>query len=130
MIIIISFLIGFTFILFLTYIEYRRISFNKRFKHIPGIKEYPLIGNPFMFSTKLLSDYEEGLRQVCPKPLNKGTYAGIYAFTTYDPDISRQILLSTNFIDRPYFFKFGQLKYGLLTSNSKFGSSKRLGKVT
>lgn len=114
---IILLLIAFTFIFFLTLIEYRRISFNKKFKHVPGIKELPVIGNPFMFSTKLLSDYAEGLRQVCPNPLNKGTYAGIYAFTTYDPDITRQILMSANFIDRPYFFKFGELPYGLLTSN-------------
>ncbi|XP_063701623.1 probable cytochrome P450 313a4 [Culicoides brevitarsis] len=105
------------FILFLVFIEYRRVTFNRKFKHVPGIEEYPIIGSPFMFLTKLLSDFEKGVELVCSKPINKGTYAGIHAFTVYDPDVSRQILMNPNFIDRPYFFKFGELPWGLLTSN-------------
>uniref|UniRef100_A0A336MTG0 CSON001084 protein n=1 Tax=Culicoides sonorensis TaxID=179676 RepID=A0A336MTG0_CULSO len=119
------YLFGIIIFLFLVFVEYRRLMFNKKFKHIFGVKEIPIIGNPFMFLTKLLSDYEEGLRQVCPKPICRGTFAGIHVFTFYDPDISKQILLSSNFTNRPYFFKFGELKYGLLTSNHENWSKVR-----
>lgn len=57
-------------------IELKRIELSKRFKHIPGSKEYPLVGNAISLRLNKTADFVHFFNSVCVGPISKFSFGG------------------------------------------------------
>lgn len=105
---------------FVLQVQIKRRRIERDFAHIPSPKELTGVGNLLALTKKSIADAMELLEKTCPEPITKLTFAGHLMFSTYDPEIVKQVLLSPNFLEKPYFFDFFQMEHGLFSARCKF----------
>lgn len=106
-------------------IERNRQRLSKRFKHIPGPKEYPFIGNILSIKLNDVSDFENILNSLCVAPICKITFGGSLILCVAEPAQLQRILSGREFLEKPFYFEFFKLKYGLFTAKCKKNLNKR-----
>lgn len=97
-------------------IEWNRQRITRRFKHIPGPRDYPIIGNILSINISDGTNFERLVNKVCIAPVSKITFGGKLVFIITDPEVSKTILMKKEFLEKPYHFEFMQLKYGLISA--------------
>lgn len=97
-------------------IERNRQRLSKRFKHIPGPKEYPFIGNILSIKINNVTDFENIVNSVCIAPICKITVGGKLILAIQDPVYVQRILTGKEFLEKPFYFDFFNLKYGLFSA--------------
>uniref|UniRef100_A0A336LPP6 CSON015599 protein n=1 Tax=Culicoides sonorensis TaxID=179676 RepID=A0A336LPP6_CULSO len=107
-------IISIIFVLFK--IERNRLRISNRFKHIPGPKEYPFIGNILSIKINDVTDFSQILDSVCVAPIFKITFAGNLILGVSDPSTVQRILSGKEFLEKPYYFEFFKMKYGLISA--------------
>lgn len=100
-------------------IETNRQRLSKRFKHIPGPKEYPFIGNILSIKINDVSDFENILNSMCVAPISKITFGGSLILIVGAPAQAQRILSGKEFLEKPFYFDFFKLKYGLFSAKCK-----------
>lgn len=124
-------------IAFMVYAEVKRIILSRRFKHIPGVTEVPVIGSfytlspnriqgevsfDFMrqYNNNFFTDYRTIFSGLCFAPITKFFFAWHLIFLTHEPAVLQKVLNNVTFTERPYVFKFFRLKYGLISAYCKY----------
>lgn len=108
------------FVYLIIKLEQKRRLIERDFGHIRSPKELVGIGNLLAMSRNSISNFEGLIEKVCTEPVNKLTFAGYLAFSTYDPVIVKQLLLLPGVLEKPYFFEFFELDHGLFSAYCKF----------
>lgn len=103
-------------VLFLIQLELKRIKISRKYKHIKGSKEYPIVGNIASVKYHQLSDFNLILNELCPEPISKVTAFGKVMFVVSDPTVAQSILSSPVFHKRSYIFKFFEMQNALFTT--------------
>ncbi|XP_063700621.1 probable cytochrome P450 313a4 [Culicoides brevitarsis] len=104
-------------LLLLGYLELHRHSLNRRFRHIPGPKQYPIIGNLTKPPSTDLTDFNFYVEQLSAAPVTKMIVPGHLILGISDPSILQQILNAPEFLGRvEYFLKFTPWKEAMLTA--------------
>lgn len=109
----------FLIIFILISLEIHRQYVAHKYRHIPGSKEYPVIGNAFAIMTNKIDDLLGILDMVNPYPVTKLHSANIIGIFIAEPEAAQQVLGSSAFLDRPLMFDFFKMKSGLLTAKCK-----------
>lgn len=99
--------------------EFRRLQWGKNFRHIPGIKEYPIVGSAFTVRRNLITNFELFFDEVCVAPVSKLTFGGHLLLVMTDPQALQEVLSSSVFLKRPYYFEFFEVESALFTSVCK-----------
>ncbi|XP_063709176.1 probable cytochrome P450 313a4 [Culicoides brevitarsis] len=110
------FLLAVVLVLFLVQIELTRLNISRKYKHISGSKEYPIIGNIASVKRHQLSDFNLIINELCRDTVSKVTAFGQVLFVVADPAVAQTILSSSNFHKRSYIFKFFEMESALFTS--------------
>uniref|UniRef100_A0A336LKC5 Fatty acyl-CoA reductase n=1 Tax=Culicoides sonorensis TaxID=179676 RepID=A0A336LKC5_CULSO len=105
------------FVLFFINIEIKRIKITKKYGHIKGSKEYPIVGNITSIKYHQLSDFNLILNELCPEPISKVTAFGKVMFVISDPTVAQTILSSPVFHKRSFIFKFFEMQNALFTTD-------------
>lgn len=102
-------------ILLLTFlfIEYTRLKLSRKYKHIPGIKEYPVIGNIYVIRSNEIKELNIIFEKLQVAPISKLLVTFKLVLFVSDPVVLQEILSSVSFCDRPYQNNFFRAKYGL-----------------
>lgn len=108
------------------FIEIKRRNFHRNLVKIPGLKEYPIIGNANFFQLRSTIDFERIISYICPSGNNRNTFFGYQGLIFSDPEISKQILLSSKFLERSFMFDSFGVKYSV--GEAKCELSKKLKK--
>lgn len=95
------------------------------FEHIPGPKEFPLVGNLFALKRDELGDFDKFSETFSCAPISKFVIFNQVFITINDPSIVQQIFTSPYFHKRPSMLKFFEMESALFTSqcNEKFYSN-------
>lgn len=103
----------------LVYFEMHRRRMNYQFRHIPGTKQYPIVGN--MFNThQVLEDFNPYVEALSMAPIAKMVVPGHLILGISDPTVLQQILNSQAFIGRvKYFLRFTPWDESMLTAACK-----------
>lgn len=101
-------------------IEYQRRRLSNRFQHIPGPKEYPIVGSILTLKSNKLTDYQDKFDQICVEPISKLIFAGQLILLVSEPVALQQILSSQAFLSKPFMSDFLGLKYGLSSAKCKY----------
>lgn len=109
----------FSVVYVLVKIEWNRLRISRRFKHIPGPREYPIIGNIMSAQLNDPRDFVRMLDSVCVAPTCKITFGGKLILIVMEPVQLQQILSKKEFLEKPMHFEFLQLKYGLFSAKCK-----------
>lgn len=122
----------------LFWIEIKRLRLSRKYRHVPGIAEMPIIGNKFIgrlntvegennskstfaFNWFLLPDITVFFYELQVAPVSKFFISFIPVFLISDPETLKEIFNSGNiFSDHPYVLsKLLRLEKGLITSSCK-----------
>lgn len=123
-------------ILFLIILEVKRLILSRRYKHIPGVQEIPIVGSTLAFQANIVKgkyflnqlllilispilDVQKMLNRICFAKITKLFVGPKVVFFISDPDTMQAILSSRNFTDRPFPFKFFRLPFGIVTATCK-----------
>lgn len=121
--IVIVFLFLIVLLLLLTHLEIERQSLNRKFRHIPGPKQYPVIGNMYGSSSSDITDFNCYVEELSTAPVTKMVVPGHLILGVSDPVILQQILNAPEFLGRvKYFLKFTPWKEAMLTAACKYKS--------
>lgn len=108
-------------LLLLTYLEIERQSLNRRFSHIPGPKQYPVIGNMYGSNSADITDFNCYVEELSVAPVTKMVVPGHLILGVSDPMILQQVLNASEFLGRvKYFLKFTPWKEAMLTAACKY----------
>lgn len=107
------FLIGIltVLILFLTHTEIKRRRLSKKFAHIPGPVEHPIIGSVLSMKEILRNN-----EKYFSSNINKFTIGDRIVLVLSDPDALQEILQSQTFLKRPFPFDFFEGDTALFTT--------------
>lgn len=101
------------------FIEYKRRKLSRTFQHIPGPKEYPLVGSLLTLKSNRLTDYQDKFDQICVAPVSKLIFGGQLILVVSEPAALQQILSSQAFLSKPFMSDFLGLKFGLSSARCK-----------
>ncbi|XP_063709174.1 cytochrome P450 4C1-like [Culicoides brevitarsis] len=104
------------FLLFIINYELKRQQKLKLFKHIPGPKDYPIVGNLFTLRPDQCSDLEKLADVFNIAPICKFIFFNQVYISTSDPIVIQNILTSPHFHKRPAFVKFFEMENALFTT--------------
>ncbi|XP_063709173.1 probable cytochrome P450 313a4 [Culicoides brevitarsis] len=114
MIVVIS--LAIIFLLFIINYELKRQQKLKLFKHIPGPKEYPIVGNLFSIRRDQCSDIEKLADVFNIAPMSKFIFFNQVYISISDPTIIQHVLTSPQFHKRPAILKFFEMENALFTT--------------
>lgn len=103
-------------VLFLIQLELKRVIISRKYRHIKGSKEFPIVGNIASVKYHQLSDFNLILNELCPEPISKVTAFGRVMFVVSEPNVAQSILSSPVFYKRSYIFKFFEMENALFTT--------------
>lgn len=105
----------------LTYVELNRQSMNRKFSHIPGPKQLPIIGNMYITNATNISDFNCYVEELSKARVVKMMVPGHLILGISDPVILQEILNAPEFLGRvKYFVKFSPWKEAMLTAACKY----------
>lgn len=103
----------------LSFIEFKRRRLSNLFRHIPGPKEYPIVGSVLTLKSNRLTDYQDKFDQICVAPVSKLIFGGQLILVVSEPEALQQILSSQAFLSKPFMSDFLGLKFGLSSARCK-----------
>lgn len=107
-------------------LELRRIWLNKDYQHLPGDKQYPVIGSIYTLKPNKIQDFEIMFSNICCAPIARFYFGGRLIFAISDADAFQQVLSGNMFSERPFLFDFFRLKKGIIMTKCKLKISLRL----
>lgn len=113
------FLIFLLFIISLaiTIIEFKRRNLSRKYRHVPGIKEYPIIGNIYTIMPNEIKDFDILTQKFQVAPVSKVLILCKLWFCISDPQVLKEILTSKLCTARPYPMRFFVSKYGIIPAD-------------
>lgn len=104
-------------LLLLAHLEIERQALNRKFIHIPGPKQYPIIGNLYGINSYDIKDFNGYVEALSQAPVTKLIVPGHLILGISDPVILQQVLNTPEFLGRvKYFLKFTPWKEAMLTA--------------
>lgn len=99
------------------YYEVKRLKLSARFKHIPSVKEFPIIGTTYFFNTFEMKYFIKYMEEMCYVPLLKIFIGPILVLIVSDPEVLEEVLQSPAFLERPFFMRFFPYDMGILSAH-------------
>lgn len=102
-----------------TWVELKRRKLSLKYRHIPGIKEYPIIGNIYTIRPNDITDIDILTTTCQVAPVSKVFITCKMYLLASDPQVVQEILTSKVCSDRPFLMKFFTFDYGLIPAECK-----------
>lgn len=100
-------------------IELPRRRLSKKVSHLPGPKEYPLVGSKYALFPNKITDIVSLSEEVCTAPIAKLFLGPRLLLVISSPEAFEVILNQRSCLERPYLFEFIHMDYGLTASKCK-----------
>lgn len=99
--------------------EIPRRRLSKKVQHLPGPKEYPLVGSKYALFPNKITDIVTLSEEVCTAPITKLFLGPRLMLVISDAEAFEVILNERSCLERPYIFEFIHMDYGLTASKCK-----------
>lgn len=99
----------------ISYFEFNRLKLSRRFKHIPSVKECPIIGTKFFFTAFKMTEFHRYMEEMIIAPVCKLFIGPILVLIVSDPEKLQEITNSPAFLERPFWMRFFPWPKGLLS---------------
>lgn len=103
----------------ISYFEIQRIKKSQLLRHIPTIKECPIIGTTMFFKFYKMTEFKRYMDEMITAPVCKIFAGSVMAIFVSDPEILYEIANSKAFAERPFVMRYFPWPMGLLTAERK-----------
>lgn len=106
-------------ILTIIFFEIKRLKLSFRFKHLPSVCEFPIIGTTYFFNTFEMKYFDRYMKEMIIAPVSKLFIGPLLVINVADPEIMQEIHQSSAFLERPVFMRFFPYDTGLISALCK-----------